>query len=144
MPAPHFQAVGFSDSPLFISRTLMALLPQSYTAGNTLVFDTTEITYAALDVTLTSFTGGSTPSVTFSLQRQGADGVWYTVWTSGATTTATVWSIDLSPSLTAQTTGNPNAPDAAVHNVFTASGRFVYSFAGNPTSVQFSASLIGR
>lgn len=144
MPAPHFQAVGFSDSPLFTSRTLVALPGPSYTTGASLVFDTSEITYAALDITLTSFTGGAAPTANFTLQRQGADGAWYTVWTSTAQSGAITYSIDLSPSVTYQTTGNPNAPDAAVHCVFTASAKFIYVFTGSPTSVQFTASLVGR
>lgn len=144
MPAPHVQAVGFSDDPFFTAQTLVALPDSQRTAGASLTFDTSEITYAALDITLTSFTGGTTPSATFTLARQGADGVFYTVWTSTPQTGAITYSIDLSPSVTYQTTGNPNAPDAAVHCVFTALARFTYAFAGSPTSVRFSASLVGR
>lgn len=139
MPAPHVQVITFAY-------TIMVLpaLVTGYTTGATVTFDTSEVTYGALDITLTSFTGGTSPSATFTLQRQGADGVWYVVWTSGATTTATTWSIDLSPSIALGTTGNQNAPAASVHNVFTDTARFVYAFTGSPTSVNFSASLIAR
>ena len=137
---PGFPAL----QPTLYPQTIVVLPGPSYTAGNTVVFDTTGLTYGALDITLTSFTGGTAPSATFTLQRQGADGVWYTVWTSGATNSPTVWSIDIGPNTTQQTTGNANAPAAAVHAVFTAQGRFSYSFAGSPTSVAFTASLIGR
>ena len=144
MPAPHFQPVGFSDNPLFLAKTLIALPDASRPTGSAVVVDTTETTYGALDVTLTSFSGGSSPSATFALERQGADGVFYQVWTSGATSTATVWSIDLSPSGSVQTVSNPNSPASAFHCVFTATARFTYAFGGSPTSVRFSASLIGR
>ena len=130
--------------PLMYPTNLVALPAGSYKSGGALTFDTTTFMHAALDITLTSFTGGTTPSVTFALDRQGNDGEWYPVWNSGATTTATVWSIDLCPSIAQQTTGNQNAPTSAVHVVWTNSARFTWSFAGSPTSVQFSVSLIGR
>ena len=137
---PGFPAVY----PVMYPYTLVSLPTGSYTAGGAQVFDATYLMHAALDITLTSFTGGATPSVTFGLDRQGADNVWYPVWSSGAATTATVWSIDLCPSITEQTVGNPNSPTAATHVVWTYQGRFRWSFAGSPTSVQFSVSLIGR
>lgn len=124
--------------------TLVTLPTASYTAGGTQEFDSTYLMHAALDITLTSFTGGTAPSVTFALDRKGADGLWYPAWNSGATTTATVWSIDLCPSITQQTTGNQNSPTSATHVVWTYTGRFRWAFAGSPTSVQFSVSLIGR
>lgn len=139
MPAPHVQTITYA-----VPLLSLPAITGGYTAGATVVFDTSEVTYAALDVTLTSFTGGSTPSANFTLQRQGLDGVWYTVWTSTPQTTAITYSIDFSPSVALGTTGNPNAPSASVHNVFTTTGRFVYAFAGSPTSVNFSASMIGR
>lgn len=129
------------------SAVVLLVLPAvtgGYTSGSTVVFDTSGVTYGALDVTLTSFSGGSSPTATFTLQRQGADGVWYTAWTSGAQNGAVTYSIDLSPSVPYDTTAGPNSPAASVHNVFTAMGRFVYAFGGSPTSVNFSASLIGR
>lgn len=137
---PGFPAV----QPVLYPYTLVSLPTGSYTAGGVQVFDATYLMHGALDITLTSFTGGSAPSATFSMDRQGADGVWYPVWTSGATNSATVWSIDFCPSITEQTTGNANAPTAAIHVVWTFQGRFRWAFAGNPTSVQFSVSFIGR
>lgn len=137
---PGFPAM----QPVSYPQNLVQLPTGSYKASGVQTFDSSYLAHAALDITLTSFTGGTTPSVTFGVDRQGNDGLWYPVWSSGSTTTATVWSIDVSQSITQQTTGNPNAPTAAIHVVWTFTGRFTWTFAGSPTSVQFSASLIGR
>ena len=104
--------------------------------GQSAAFDTTHITSAALDVNLTALTGGTAPTLTFSLQRLGADGVWYTAWTQAAAMSATgPASFELGPS-----------SPAAQLVIFTTQARLVWTFGGTapPTSVAFSASLIGR
>lgn len=139
---------GVSDGTSFLGGavTLMLLPSAAYTTSipANATFSTAGITYGALDFNVTAFTGGTNPSITFFLDRLAADGLWYNIFASNAETTPVAYSVDLSPSVTAQTTSNPNSPGAAIHCVFTSQGRFRWTFAGAPTSVTFSASIIGR
>jgi hypothetical protein len=110
-----------------------------------IVFDTSDTTYAAWDMTVTAITGGaSTPSITFFLDRQGADGVWYQIATTSAITSPGTVSIDISPALNGSVSGPLTS--TVQHNVFTRKGRLRWTFGGGtpPTSVTFSASIIGR
>jgi hypothetical protein len=101
------------------------------TANTGVSFSTAGMTGLAVDVTLTSFTGGSSPSVTFFVDRFGSDGVWYRVWTSSGLTGAGATSASIGPSM-------------GTAAVLTGTARFGWSTAGSPTAVTFSASVIGR
>ncbi len=108
-------------------------------------FSTAYITYAALDMTLSSFTGGSVPTVTFFLERQGADSNWYQILSTGAMNSAPATvSVDLSPALNGSVSGPLSS--TVQHNVFTQTARLRWTLGGTvaPTSVTFSASVIGR
>lgn len=138
---------GVGDGTSFIGGavTLIALPSAAYTAAQSpSVCVTDGITYAALDMTLTSFTGGSAPTVSYFLERQGADGNWYQILTTGALGTATTISVDVSPALNGVVSGPPSS--TVQHNVFTHSARLRWTFGGGsaPTAVTFSASLVGR
>ncbi|MGW7001425.1 hypothetical protein ACWGCW_01010 [Streptomyces sp. NPDC054933] len=98
-------------------------------------FATSAIEAIAVDITLTSFTGGSSPSVTFFVDRLGNDSVWYRTWTSSALTTATTVSQVIGPFPAA--TGITTA-------VLTGTARFGWSSSGSPTAITFSASVVGR
>jgi hypothetical protein len=89
----------------------------------------------AVDITLTSFTGGTTPSVTFYVDRLGNDGAWYRLWTSAALTAAGPTSASIGPGQS----GTNAAP-----GVLTGTCRFGWSSTGAPTSITFSASVSGR
>lgn len=119
---------------------LVALPSAAYTtASGSITFSTNQVTYMALDITLTSFTGGTTPSISFFIDRLGpADGVWYNVYSSGALTGATTISMDIGPGFAAAT--------GTTHAVFTTQGRFRWAFGGavSPTAVTYSVSAIGR
>lgn len=139
---------GASDGTSYLGGavTLMVLPSAAYTTSipASATFSTDGITYGALDFTLASFTGGTNPSITFLLDRLGADGVWYNVFASAAESSPVAYSVDLSPNVTEQNVGNQNSPAAAVHAVFTHQARFRWTFTGAPTSATFSASFIGR
>ena len=60
-------------------------------------FSTATTASLAIDITLTSFTGGTSPTVTFFLDQLGSDGVWYRVWTSAALSTAGVAGANIGP-----------------------------------------------
>lgn len=137
---------GINDGTSFLGGavTLMTLPSSNYVTPTAQTFSTEGLEYGALDITLTSFTGGTSPSITFFLDRLGADGVWYNIFASAAETAAVTYSVDISPNVTEQNVGNPTSPAAAIHGVFTHSGRFRWTVAGAPTSVVFSASFIGR
>lgn len=98
-------------------------------------FSTATTASLAVDITLTSFTGGTTPTVTFFVDRLGSDGVWYRVWTSAALNSAGVTSIQIGPFPAA--TGIFTA-------VLTGTARFGWTSTGTPTAITFSASVIGR
>lgn len=114
------------------------------TTTSPVVFDTSEVMYAAWDLTLTSFTGGTSPSVTFFLERLGLDGVWYQIGTTSAMTSAGSVSVDVSPAL--NSTMQAPLSSTAQHNVFTFQARLRWTFGGTvaPTAVTFSSSIVGR
>lgn len=106
------------------------------------MFSTNLITYLAFDVTVTSFTGGTAPTIQFFIDRQGiSDGLWYPMLSSQTFSAAAVNSWDLGPNF--PTTSPPNG---STHGVLTLQGRLRWVFGGtaNPTAVTFSASVIGR
>lgn len=117
----------------------------SQTASGNQVFDTTNWTYAAWDMTLSSFTGGTNPTINFFLERQGADTNWYQIGTTGALNSAPqTISVDISPALNGSIAGPLTS--TVQHNVFTQTARLRWVFGGgaNATSIAFSASIIGR
>ncbi len=138
---------GASDGTSFLGGavTLIALPSAAYTgADSPKTCATAGITYGALDLTVTSFTGGSSPTITFWLEREGADTVWYQILTTGAINAATTISVDISPGLNGSYAGPPSS--TVQHAVFTASTRLRWALGGSvaPTAVTFSASFIGR
>lgn len=121
------------------------VLTGSQTGSGNAVFDTTGWTYAAWDMTLTSFTGGTTPTINFFLERQGADTNWYQIATTSALNSAPqTISVDISPGLNGSVSGPLTS--TVQHNVFTNTARLRWVFGGgaNATSIAFSASIIGR
>lgn len=127
--------------------SLISLPQQAYTATvpSTCTVDTSMITYAGIDINLVSFQGGTTPSITYFLERSSDGGTtWFPLIASGigAFTTAQVISGDLSPALT----GSYSAPPSSFqqHVVFSNLLRLRWTLVGSPTSVTFSASLFGR
>lgn len=139
--------VGDGTSYLGGAVTLITLPSAAYTSAvpAACTVSTDGITYGALDITLTAFTGGSAPTIQYYLERQGADGAWYQLLTTGALNSAPqTISIDISPGLSNQV----QAPltSTSQHAVFSHTARLRWVLAGSvaPTSVTFSASLIGR
>lgn len=133
---------GVGDGTAFLGgAVVLATIPQAaYTAAQSPVtFSTAGITYLAVDTTVVSFQGGTSPTIQFLVDRLGADSVWYNVWsgqTSGSPITQT---FDLGPGFA--TAGPPNGSQ---HAVFTLQARLRWAYAGSPTTVTFSGSVIGR
>lgn len=113
-------------------------------SGDSGSFDTSHITSAAFDLTVSAITGGTSPTVTFLVERLGADGAWYQILSTSGITGALVVSVDISPALTGSYSAPPGS--AQQHAVFSQTGRVRWVFGGSvpPTSVSFSASFIGR
>lgn len=122
---------------------LVSLPSSAYTTtGSPIVFSTNQISYLAFDVTVTSFTGGTAPTIQFFIDRLGiADGLWYNIVSSQAFSAAGTNSWDIGPGFP-----STSPPNGATHAVLTTQGRFRWVFGGtaNPTAVTFSASVIGR
>lgn len=130
-------------SPVYRSAPLLALASAARdTSTSPQVFSTAEVSMLAFDLNVASFQGGTTPTITFFLDRQDANGGWFQVWTSGALNAATNWGIDLGPGFA--TFSAPS--NLTQHVVLTDSMRLRWVFGGgaNPTTVTFSASVIGR
>lgn len=131
--------VGGTSVPVTTSTTtstFITYLSGAQAVSNTGVsFSTTAVSALAVDVTLSSFTGGSSPGVTFFVDRLGSDGVWYRLWTSASLTGAGVTSVQIGPFPVA--TGIVTA-------VLTGTGRFGWASTGSPTAITFSASVVGR
>ena len=111
----------------------------------TAAFNTEKITHAAVDITFTSLNGGTAPTCTIFLERQGLDGNWYQVFSTGALNSGPqTISVDVSPALNGSVSGPLTS--TVQHNVFTKTARLRWAFGGTtpPTSVTFSASIVGR
>ncbi len=130
-------------SPIYGAPSLVAMAQAAYdTTTSPKVFTTTGASMLALDLNVVSFQGGTTPTITFFLERQTANGDWSQIWTSGALNAATNWGVDIGPGF-----GTFSAPsNLAQHAVLTNSARIRWAFGGgaNPTTVTFSLSVVGR
>lgn len=118
--------------------TYLSAAQASANAGTS--FPTTGVTSLAVDVNVTAFTGGTGPTVTFFVERLAADGAWYRVWTSPAISAVGPFSGNIGPGQS----GTATATQSWVAAVLTGTARFGWVFANAPTSVTFSASVIGR
>ncbi len=98
-------------------------------------FDTTYLTALAVDVAVTAFAGGTSPSVTFFVDRFGSDSNWYRLWTSSAINAPGTASISI---------GQFPTGTGTAAGVLTTLARFGWSFGGAPTSVTLRASVVGR
>lgn len=94
-------------------------------------------TELALDVTVQAFVGGTAPTVTVSVQRKGADGVYYTIYAGTALSAAGVQSISLGAGLGSGASANVSF-GSVLRVVFTPGGTV------SPTAVTGSFSLIGK
>lgn len=123
--------------------TLLTLPSAAYgtaSTANPSIFSTTYINSLAVDINITAVTGGVSPGYSYLFDRQGADGVWYNVFTTAnGTAIPAQYSIDTGNFSVAFTTSN-----TAQHCVLTNQARMRWVYAGTPTSFTFSMSVIGR
>lgn len=141
---------GVNDGTSFLGGavTLASLPSAAYTtASSPVIFSTAGITFLAVDLTITSFQGGTTPTIVMFLDRLGADTNWYNVWpgnttgqAQGAAGLPVAFSVDVSPN--GGTNWSP--PNGTQHGIMTNQARFRWTTTGTPTSVTFSLSIIGR
>lgn len=105
-------------------------------------FSTVGYTSAAVYITVTSFTGGTAPNITFVLQGLGASNVWYTIWSNTTPlASAGVIAASIGPGQSAGTATTGNGGFSAVFPVTT---RFGWSTTGAPTAWVGSASVTLR
>lgn len=105
-------------------------------------FSTVGYTSAAIYVTVTSFTGGTGPNITFFLQGLGASNVWYTIWSNTTPlASAGVIAASIGPGQSGGTTTTGNGGFSAV---FPLTSRFGWSTTGSPTAWVGSASVTLR
>lgn len=115
---------------------LVSLPLAARATGLQVILNTNQVTYIAMDTNVTTFTGGTAPTIAFTLERFGADGLWYMVFNSGTVGNPATTSTDIGPGFTSGA--------GTQHAVFTTQARFTVIFAGAPTSITYSASLLGR
>lgn len=92
-------------------------------------------TELSFDVNVTTLSGTGTPTLTFHIDRKGSDGVYYTIWTGSAITTAAP--TPQSVSLGAGLGSTPVAFGNLIRIVCVASGSTV-------TNAVFTMSLQGK
>lgn len=126
-----------------VGTTAYALAPGDQAASNAgSSFPTLGFNSLSLDINLTAFTGGTAPTITFFVERQGNDAVWYRVWQSAAQNAAAKLPVTIGPQVPTVAAG-ANVSQGVTAGL-TATARFGWSTTGTPTSVTFSASIVGR
>lgn len=85
----------------------------------------------AVDINISAVSGTS-PSATFFVDRKGADGIYYNIYSSGAKTTTGTVSTSI------------GAGGAATNSAFGNVIRFRWTITGTTPSFTFSASIIGK
>lgn len=95
--------------------------------------DTRFATSLGVDINVTAFTGGASPSLTVFVDRLGPDGVFYPIWSPAAIAATGKTSANISPT----------NPTAAQNAELGPSCQFRWTFTGAtpPTGVTFSVSV---
>ena len=125
---------------------MSALYSHPLASDNTQTFVAFDTKYAdsiAVDLNVTAFTGGTTPTITFAVDRLAADGItWFQVWTSGALNAPGIVSVDIGRFGMTYAAGSVTAQ----HAILTGSTRLRWAWGGgvNPTAVTWFASVTGR
>lgn len=101
------------------------------TSGTSPGFDTSRKSRVALDVSVTAISGTLSPALRVFVDRQGADGLWYPIYTSSSITTASTVSTSIGQGMT-------------VGQSLGAMCRFRWEITGASPSVTFSASAVGK
>jgi hypothetical protein len=102
-------------------------------SNNSPAIDTTNVSLLRLDWNIVSFSGGTTPSLSFVVDVLGADGLWYPVYTLTPVTAAEVDGVNLGPA-----TATPAVLTKA------ARVRSVFGGAVVADSIVYGLSLVGR
>jgi hypothetical protein len=137
--------------------TLLYLPSAAYTSAipAACTFDTTSIEGLAFDISFTSFSGGTNPTITFMLSRLAADGNYYGILAPAGSnlagnapvtfSAAGIASLDIG-AFAQDNVAKPNTTDflGSAHNVFTSQTQVNWTFTGAPASATFSLSVIGR
>lgn len=133
---PVFTLVDASGNVLGGAAALLTVAAAAQAAANTgTSFSTSGASGLGVDINVTAFTGGSSPAVTFFVDRLGADAIWYRTWTSSPVSAA---------SAVSQVLGPYPAATGVTTAVLTGTARLGWSFTGTPASVTFSVSVSGR
>jgi hypothetical protein len=136
-----FAAFTFAQIPSVLLMLPEAAYPPA--SGGSYAFDTSSIVNMAVDIDFISFQGGTAPTITFLIQRLGADGKWYDSFAPGALMLAAAGILSVDLGVLSNTFTAP-ASSAAQHNIPTSQGRFKWTTTGAPNTVTFSAGIIGR
>lgn len=129
-------AVQVENQPVVsLALIVNAILNLLSTVVTTVAFTSANLSISsrvlAVDINVTAVSG-TTPSMTFMVDRLGADGNWYNVWTSAAITSAGAVSTDIGPGCTI-----PKVPTGTI--------RLRTSIpTGTTPSFTFTASIVGE
>ena len=101
--------------------------------ANVLPFSARFASALGVDINVTAFTAGTSPSITFFVERLGADNVWFPIWSPAAIAATGKTSANISPYNPTAAQNGILAPDMRVRYVFTGSVA--------PTGVNFSVTV---
>lgn len=122
--------------------TLLLIPPGTYGTASSLnpsVFSTRYVNNMALDINISSSSGGTSPTISFILERQEPDGVWYNIL---STLVGPLPPVQFSIDVGAFSIGYGGL-NTAQHNVFTPFTRIRW-VTSQPSTFNFSVSAIGR
>ena len=107
-----------------------------FTSGTTVGLTSADLTVGdydelAVDINLTSLTGGVSPTFTYSLNRKGADGIYYLILTPTAISAA---------GKIIQHVGKGAAQNVLFGTVL----QVLITFTGGPTGAAFTMSILGK
>lgn len=144
IPSHQVVVLGDGEGNLLVANGSPAVTVASAAqqASGTQTVSTAAYSSLAVDLDVTAFAGGTTPSITFTLSRMGSDGIAYPFWNSGAISSTPT---KMSASFGAGFTGGTGGQGAGGFPVaLTGSVQFAWTTTGAPTSVTFSASIVGH
>lgn len=123
-------AIGRNTATLWQLATSAApqTVTTNYSSGD-LICD--QYDQLAFDINIAAAPGGTAPTLTAVVQRKGADGAYYPIYTSAALNTAGVTSVSIGPGL-------PN--NAAIGNTI----RVLLNLGGTGPSFSVSGSLLAK
>lgn len=115
----------------FVAQVYLRASAAATTTGNSGDLTVDSFAELAVDANITAVSGTS-PTIVFALDRKGADGIYYPIWTSSTVST--------SPTQVSNSIGSGFSTNQSFGNVV----RFRWTIGGTSPSWTFSVSILGK